>query len=178
MEAEAPHRPLCMIELIAEGRAGRCPGEACPYWENGCCFSRNEADLDGRKGVAELLLDVRRELENCPAAPDRRRARALSSPPLGRTRVMVVTEAVTPVAARVRVGSVRRIPASGAFAAGTVDAARALDGALVRLHAAQARALHVLRDAERSLVAYEHRLGLRKARLHRLGFSSNPSKRA
>jgi hypothetical protein len=57
------HRPLCTIELIAEGHAERCTGEACPFWERGCALTRVEAQLDGRPEVAELLLDLRRELE-------------------------------------------------------------------------------------------------------------------
>jgi hypothetical protein len=57
------HRPLCTIELIADGHAERCTGEACPFWERGCTLARVEAQLDGRPEVAELLLDLRRELE-------------------------------------------------------------------------------------------------------------------
>jgi hypothetical protein len=57
------HRPLCTIELIAEGHAERCTGEGCPFWERGCALTRVEAQLDGRPEVAELLLDLRRELE-------------------------------------------------------------------------------------------------------------------
>ena len=63
MEREAPHRPLCTIELIAEGHAERCPGEACAFWERGCVLARVESELDGRPEVAALLLDLRRELE-------------------------------------------------------------------------------------------------------------------
>jgi hypothetical protein len=62
MSAET-HRPLCTIELIAEGHANRCPGEECAFWEQGCVLSRIESDLDGRPEVAELLLDLRRELD-------------------------------------------------------------------------------------------------------------------
>jgi hypothetical protein len=57
------HRPLCTIELIAQGHADRCPGEACPFWERSCVLARIEADLDGRPEVAALLLELRRELE-------------------------------------------------------------------------------------------------------------------
>jgi hypothetical protein len=57
------HRPLCTIELIAEGHADRCPGEGCPFWEHSCVLARIEADLDGRPEVAAHLLDLRRELE-------------------------------------------------------------------------------------------------------------------
>jgi hypothetical protein len=63
MEAEPPHRRLCTIELIANGHAERCPGEACAYWEDGCILARIEAELDGHSGVAELLLSLRHELE-------------------------------------------------------------------------------------------------------------------
>lgn len=60
---DAEHRPLCLIELIAEGHAARCPGEACPFWDRGCAIARIEAVLDGRPEVARLLLDLRGELE-------------------------------------------------------------------------------------------------------------------
>lgn len=57
------HRQLCTIELIAEGHAERCPGEACAFWERGCVLASVEADLDARPEVAQLLLELRRELE-------------------------------------------------------------------------------------------------------------------
>jgi len=57
------HRQLCTIELIAEGHAERCPGEACAFWDRGCALERVESELGGRREVAELLLDLRRELE-------------------------------------------------------------------------------------------------------------------
>lgn len=57
------HRPLCTIELIAEGHADRCPGEECAFWEHGCALSRIESDLDSRPEVAALLLELRRELD-------------------------------------------------------------------------------------------------------------------
>jgi hypothetical protein len=57
------HRPLCTLELIAEGHAERCPGEACAFWERGCVLARVETELDHRPEVAELLLTLRRELE-------------------------------------------------------------------------------------------------------------------
>jgi hypothetical protein len=63
MQADSTHRPLCIIESIAHDHAERCPGEACPYWDNGCILARIEADLDGRGDVAEFLLAIRRELE-------------------------------------------------------------------------------------------------------------------
>jgi hypothetical protein len=58
------HRQLCTIELIAEGHAERCPGESCAFWERGCVLTRIEIELDGRPEVAQLLLDLRRELES------------------------------------------------------------------------------------------------------------------
>ena len=58
-----PHRPLCTIELIAQGHAGRCPSAECVFWENGCTLTRIEAEIDGRPEVAALLLELRRELE-------------------------------------------------------------------------------------------------------------------
>ena len=57
------HRQLCTIELIAEGHADRCPGEECAFWERGCALARIEYELDGRPDVAQLLVDLRRELE-------------------------------------------------------------------------------------------------------------------
>jgi hypothetical protein len=58
------HHQLCTIELIAEGHADRCPGEQCVFWDRGCVLARVEADLDGRPEVAQLLLELRRELES------------------------------------------------------------------------------------------------------------------
>jgi hypothetical protein len=63
MKMAATHRPLCTIELIAEGHAERCPGADCAFWDRGCVLTRVEAELDGRPEVASLLLDIRRELE-------------------------------------------------------------------------------------------------------------------
>ena len=60
--AQHQHRPLCTIELIAEGHASRCPGERCAFWDDGCVLSRIEEELDGRPDVAALLLDLRRKL--------------------------------------------------------------------------------------------------------------------
>jgi hypothetical protein len=57
------HRPLCTIELIAEGHADRCPGEDCPFWDRGCALARIETHLDNRPDVAQVLLDLRREIE-------------------------------------------------------------------------------------------------------------------
>jgi hypothetical protein len=63
VKRQREHRPLCTIELIAEGHAERCPGEACAFWEHGCVLTRVEADLAGRPEVAQVLLDLRHELE-------------------------------------------------------------------------------------------------------------------
>jgi hypothetical protein len=57
------HRPLCTIELIAEGHAKRCPGEDCAFWERGCVLTKVEAELDARPEVAQLLLELRRQLD-------------------------------------------------------------------------------------------------------------------
>ena len=57
------HRPLCTIELIAEGHAERCPGEEGAFWEHGCVLTRVETHLADRPEVAQVLLDLRRELE-------------------------------------------------------------------------------------------------------------------
>lgn len=63
MKPKLEHRQLCTIELIAEGHAERCPGEECAFWDRGCVLARIEAELDDRPEVAQLLLDLRRELE-------------------------------------------------------------------------------------------------------------------
>lgn len=63
MKPETEHRQLCTIELIAEGHADRCPGADCAFWDHGCALARVEAELDGRPEVAQLLLNLRRELE-------------------------------------------------------------------------------------------------------------------
>jgi hypothetical protein len=57
------HRPLCTIELIAAGHAERCPGEECAFWEHGCVLARVETHLADRPEVAQVLVDLRRELE-------------------------------------------------------------------------------------------------------------------
>ncbi len=64
MHAAEKHQPLCTLELVAEGHAGRCTGAACAFWENGCALARIETVLDGRPEVAQLLLDLRREIES------------------------------------------------------------------------------------------------------------------
>jgi hypothetical protein len=66
---EHEHRPLCTIELIAEGHADRCPGESCAFWENECILARIEEELDRRPEVAALLLDLRRQLESGGSVP-------------------------------------------------------------------------------------------------------------
>ena len=63
MKTIADHRQLCTIELIAEGHANRCPGEDCAFWDRGCALARVESQLGGRPEVAQVLLDLRRELE-------------------------------------------------------------------------------------------------------------------
>ena len=63
MKPQSEHRPLCTVELIAEGHAERCPGEECAFWERGCVLSRVESELAGRPEVASLLLDLRRQLD-------------------------------------------------------------------------------------------------------------------
>ncbi len=64
------HRPLCTIELIAEGRVTRCPGHVCRFWEKECAIARVEGELDGRPEVARLLLGIRRELERAKLVVD------------------------------------------------------------------------------------------------------------
>ena len=63
MKPDSEHRQLCTIELIAEGHAERCPGEACAFWDRGCALTRIEYELDNRPEVAQILLGLRRELE-------------------------------------------------------------------------------------------------------------------
>ena len=64
--------------MIAVGHAERCPGEICPFWEHGCALTRVEHQLDGRPDVAQLLLDLRRDLESGREV-ELREARALFS---------------------------------------------------------------------------------------------------
>lgn len=63
------HRKLCTIELIAEGHAERCPGDACAFWSEGCVLEAAEDELEGRPEVAALLLSLRREVEAGAAVP-------------------------------------------------------------------------------------------------------------
>ena len=70
MTNHGAHRPLCTIELIAEGQATRCPGSECAYWEKECVIARIEGELGGRPEVAGLLLEIRRELERARLAVD------------------------------------------------------------------------------------------------------------
>jgi hypothetical protein len=63
METQPVHRPLCTIELIAEGHADRCPGKDCAFWQQGCLLSRVEDELGERPEVAGLLLELRRDLD-------------------------------------------------------------------------------------------------------------------
>jgi hypothetical protein len=62
--SERHHRPLCTIEMIAQGHAARCPGDECAFWDRGCVLSRIETELGSRPEVAQLLLDLRGELES------------------------------------------------------------------------------------------------------------------
>jgi hypothetical protein len=62
--SERHHRPLCTIEMIAQGHAARCPGEECAFWDRGCVLSRIELELEGRPEVAQLLFDLRGKLES------------------------------------------------------------------------------------------------------------------
>ena len=64
MKSADEHRQLCTIELVAEGHANRCPGEDCAFWDRGCALARIEGELDGRPEVAQLLVNLRRELES------------------------------------------------------------------------------------------------------------------
>ncbi len=63
MHRDEEHHQLCTLELVAEGHAGRCPGDECAFWEHGCALTRVESELDGRPDVARVLLDLRREIE-------------------------------------------------------------------------------------------------------------------
>jgi len=63
MKRNVEHRPLCTLELVAEGHAARCPGAECPFWDRGCALARIEHELAGRPEVAAVLLGLRRELE-------------------------------------------------------------------------------------------------------------------
>ena len=74
-ESVEEHRPLCAIELIAHRHAERCPGEECAFWETGCVLTGIETELEDRPEVAQLLLELRGELERGrPFASDGARA--------------------------------------------------------------------------------------------------------
>jgi len=60
----AQHRPLCTIELIAEGVADRCPEAECPFWEDACVLDKVAHELSERREVAAFLLGLRRRLEH------------------------------------------------------------------------------------------------------------------
>src|SRR5437667_1359604 len=60
MKRNVEHRPLCTLELVAEGHAARCPGADCPFWDRGCALARIEHELAGRPEVAAVLLGLRR----------------------------------------------------------------------------------------------------------------------
>jgi len=79
---EPAHRKLCTIELIAEGHADRCPGEACAFWVDGCVLERVEGQLETRPEVAGLLVDLRRELERSRPRTVAEVARRLEEAPL------------------------------------------------------------------------------------------------
>lgn len=64
MKPRNEHKQLCTIELIAEGHAERCPGDECAFWDRGCALARVESELGGRPEVAQILLELRRELES------------------------------------------------------------------------------------------------------------------
>jgi len=61
------HRPYCTIELIAEGRAERCPGGPCPFWQDGCVLDRVADELAERRELAQFLVELRRNLERTTA---------------------------------------------------------------------------------------------------------------
>jgi hypothetical protein len=71
---------LCTIELIAEGHAERCPGAGCAFWQDRCVLEAVEVDLQAAPAVAELLLSLRREIENGARIPvDEARERLLEA---------------------------------------------------------------------------------------------------
>jgi hypothetical protein len=69
---------LCTIELIADGHAERCPGQDCAFWHDGCVLEAVEVELQATPEVAELLLSLRREIEQGARIPvDEARERLL-----------------------------------------------------------------------------------------------------
>jgi hypothetical protein len=55
---------LCRIES-ALGRSRPCPEEPCPFWEDDACIvDRLPEDLRETPGLPELLLKLRRRLED------------------------------------------------------------------------------------------------------------------
>ena len=60
-----PH--LCRIES-ALGRSTPCPAERCSLWQDGACVVAGlSVDLTRTPGLAELLLDVRKRLDDASA---------------------------------------------------------------------------------------------------------------
>jgi hypothetical protein len=62
------------------GQAGACPRHLCPFWEDGgavirpgCALSRTPLDLD-RAPVADLLMGLRRRIQQPVSAEDQRQA--------------------------------------------------------------------------------------------------------
>lgn len=77
----APNAPprTCVLERTL-GHAGACPRHLCPFWEDGgavirpgCALSRTPLDLD-RADVADLLMGLRRRIQQPVSADDQRQA--------------------------------------------------------------------------------------------------------
>lgn len=55
--------PLCELEA-ALGRAVRCPGDACAFWdEEGCVIAAARPEVDVNPELAAALLALREKLE-------------------------------------------------------------------------------------------------------------------
>lgn len=53
---------LCLLQT-AVGRHERCPGEACPYWQDGGCpLEQMRADIETNPELAGFLLDLRAQI--------------------------------------------------------------------------------------------------------------------
>jgi hypothetical protein len=64
--ADETDRP-CTIVLAAEGRGEACTEDRCAYWDKGCILAAADSELMTHPEVAQLLLQLRRRLEQARA---------------------------------------------------------------------------------------------------------------
>lgn len=71
LTSEAPEKRCALLETV--GRVEACPGDGCPFWEEGgavleggCAIERLSLDLAHRPELAQYLLEIR--LDERPAS--------------------------------------------------------------------------------------------------------------